>query len=40
MTRYVLLWLAAVNLLALVLMAVDKTLAKTSAIDDKSLVIL
>ena len=31
MTRYVLLWLAAVNLLALVLMAVDKTLAKKQA---------
>ena len=31
MTRYVLLWLGAVNLLALVLMAVDKSLAKKQA---------
>ena len=31
MTRYVLLWLAAVNLLALVLMAVDKSLAGKQA---------
>lgn len=31
MTRYVLLWLAAVNLLALILMAVDKSLAGKQA---------
>ena len=31
MTRYVLLWFAAVNLLALVLMAVDKSLAGKQA---------
>lgn len=31
MTRYVLLWLGAVNLLALVLMAVDKSLAGKQA---------